>query len=252
VSNQGLSFHDTEALLVRLGETATRIVVVGGQAVNFWASYYEDRVAELKAAGPFTSKDVDVCAGSRDLETMAQRLGGTARMAGFDDHPPQVGTITFVDGQGTTRVIDVMTALTGLKSKDVHDTSVLIDYTTDVGVQLAFRVMHPVLVLESRAHNVLASAKYQTSHGIGQLRASVHCAREFLKDLSAKDPKKTLKWNERVFRFRIGDVGKQIATTYGIDSFDAIACGPELPQLFHDRRYPQMQAIVGALYQAKP
>ena len=245
--DQGLSFFDTEELLTRLGDAAEHIVVVGGQAVNFWARLYEDRVEELRAAAPFTSKDVDFCAGSRELEIMAKRLDGTPRQAGFDNHPPQVGTITYRDRDGVTRIIDVMTSLTGLDHADVCETSVPVDYTTDAGVRLVFRVMHPVLVLESRACNVLASTKYQTPHGLGQLKASVHCAREFLKDLCATEPKKTLKWNERIFRFRIGAVGKQIAATYKIETFEAIALHPTLPKGFHEKRYPQMKEIVDAL-----
>ena len=242
--DRGLSFRDTEELLIRIGDAAEHIVVVGGQAVNFWAGFYEDRVEELRAAAPFTSKDVDVCGGSQELELVARKLGGTGRLAGFDDQPPQVGTITFKDSHGETRVIDVMTNLTGVTHEDIVSTSVRIDYERDTGAPLVFQVMHPVLVLESRAHNVVASEKYRGAHGIGQLRASVHCAREFLNDLIVTDPKKTLKWNERIFGFSLGDVAKCVAATYAIETFDALARGPGLAPLFYSKRYPQMCARV--------
>jgi hypothetical protein len=248
VSHEGLTYRDTEALLLRLGDAAERVVVVGGQAVNFWASFYEARVAELRAAAPFTSKDVDLCAPKADVEEMARRLGGQARLAGFDDHTPNLGTVTYSDEGGTVRTLDVMATLAGLDLRDVRETSVPIHYDTASGQSLTFRVMHPVLVMESRAHNVIQLLAYRTPHGLGQARASVLCAREYLKEMISEDPKGVLKWNERIFRFRTKDSdGKQIATEYQIDAFNAVIADPRLDAKFLATRYPQMVAQVQRL-----
>lgn len=243
---EGLGFSDVEALLVKLADAAGSVVLVGGQAVNVWAEQYGDRVEELQASGPFTSKDIDFCGYRQDVERIAAKLGGTARIAGFDDHTPQVGTVTF-DLRGVTRTIDIMANLTGLESEDVFKTSIPFQFLPEGGEPIEVPVMHPVLVLESRAHNVIASEKYRTAHGLGQLRASFYCAREFLKTLCNEDVKKTLKWNERVFRFRKSTTGKRVATEYGVDAFDALCIDARLPPAFLEKRYPQMQGEVAKL-----
>jgi hypothetical protein len=33
--------------------------VIGGQATNFWAWFYQDKEPALKLKGPFTSEDID-------------------------------------------------------------------------------------------------------------------------------------------------------------------------------------------------
>ncbi len=250
--DEGLTFKDTEALLLRLGEASERVVVVGGQAVNFWADFYADRVAELRDNGPFSSKDVDVCADRRDVRLFARKLEGTPKVAELDDNAPQLGTVTFVDANGVQRVLDIMADLTGLRGQEVAESAIAFVYANESGDRVAFKVMHPVHVLVSRACNVVASAKYQTEHGLGQLQASVFCAREYLKDMLPTDPKKVRDWNEYIFRFRTKNrSGKQVAIEYGVDVFDAVVIGPELGDKFCTIRYRQMHIAVQKLREAR-
>jgi hypothetical protein len=245
--SEDLTYHDTEAILIRLGDTADRIVLVGGQAVNFWAWHYEARAVPLATYAPFTSKDVDIAAKREDVAVLAARLGGRARVADFDDHAPQAGTVVYVDEHGTERTLDVMATLIGLDMSEVIKTSVPFEYTTERGAPLGFRVMHPVLMLESRVHNILRFEKYRTPHGLRQLGASVLCAHEYLNDMVATDPRRVLNWNERIFRFRTRRHGRSIASDYQIDVFDAVLNDARLPAKFVERRYPQMVEAVDRL-----
>ena len=56
-----LSYVDVRPVLAKIADLERDLVLVGGQAVNFWASYYERRVPELAREAPFTSKDIDFC-----------------------------------------------------------------------------------------------------------------------------------------------------------------------------------------------
>jgi hypothetical protein len=40
-------------------EAADDAFIIGGQATNFWAWFFQDREPELKLKGPFTSEDID-------------------------------------------------------------------------------------------------------------------------------------------------------------------------------------------------
>ena len=81
---------------------------MGGQAVNFWASYYERRVPELARDAPYTSKDIDFCGDRRAVRLCAERLGGVARLPGLDDATPNSGTVVYLDAAGIERTLDVV------------------------------------------------------------------------------------------------------------------------------------------------
>lgn len=57
------------------------IVLVGGQAVNYWADRYRHVVPELAAEWPFTSRDIDFFGRREDVEILAERLHGAPRIA---------------------------------------------------------------------------------------------------------------------------------------------------------------------------
>jgi hypothetical protein len=48
-----LSYLDVRPVLAKLAALERELVLVGGQAVNFWAAHYENRVPELAIEAPF-------------------------------------------------------------------------------------------------------------------------------------------------------------------------------------------------------
>jgi hypothetical protein len=215
-----LSYLDTEKLLLRLGDLAERVLLVGGQAVNFWASHFDSQATELRRDRPFTSKDIDVMASRQDVSVLAARIDGKARIAGFDDNTASLATVAYVDDRGVRRVLDVMNTVFGINTQEVLRTSVSIRYPVASG-EIQFRVMHPVLVMESRASNVVRlPGQYNTSRGLRQADASIICARHFLLEHLAAPgaAKKVRDWNERIFRFRTKtEVGRTLANVNGLD-----------------------------------
>jgi len=253
-----LSYRDTELLLLKLGETAERVLLVGGQAVNFWAGYFATEAPELERDRPFTSKDIDLLMPRREVRDVAERLHGTAKIAGFDDVTPSLATVVYVDDHGDRRVLDVMNTVLGMKTGEIERTSLAVDYTTSTGTALRFRVMHPVLVMESRAYNVVRLPdQYNTDRGRRQADASVICAHAYLFELAHKGTaaaaKLTRHWNERIFRFRTkNDVGRSLADTYKIDVFSAVLLDSRLGEKFVTVRYPQMVSAVSRLRPSDP
>ena len=239
-----LTYEDTKKILAKLGDV--RVVLVGGQAVNFWASYFLSRLPSLAQHGPYASKDIDFAGGHDAVQESARRLGGHAKLATLDDmNTPNTGMVVFVDEDGYTRGIDFLSAPGGLTTAEVFDTSFPATITTD-GVEVTFRVMHPLLSLESRAHNVAYLPGYQTDHALGQLRAAILCARESVRD--ALDEGAThvgTRANERIFKLAAWRAGLVGYTNHGIDVFQAaIEQHPSLPKLFMSRRYPQMRQTI--------
>jgi hypothetical protein len=152
-----LAYLDIRSVLAKVADLERELVLVGGQAVNFWASYYENRVPALADEAPFTSKDIDFCGDSRAVRACAERLAGTARVATFDDATPNSGTVVFVDGAGVKRTLDIVSAPFGLNTAEVSATAlpaeILDDTSSPTGTR--FYVLHPVLWPWSRASSLL-------------------------------------------------------------------------------------------------
>ncbi|MBX3208806.1 MAG: hypothetical protein KF764_27490 [Labilithrix sp.] len=246
-----LSYLDVRPILEKVADLERELVLVGGQAVNFWATFYEDRVPALAGEAPFTSKDIDFCGDQRAVRSCAERLGGHARVATFDEATPNSGTVVFVDAAGVTRTLDVVSAPFGLDAPEVHATALPVEILDDGDSGPRFFVMHPVLSLESRVHNVVGlPAYYDNEQGLRQLRASILIAHEFLRDVldggmdvDVEERSRTvLKLNERIFRFSTRDRhAKELYRAKGIDPAEALLDDERLPASFRTTRWAQMQ-----------
>ncbi len=237
-----LSSLDTEALIESLGSDVD-LLLVGGQALNFWAERFSPLEPKLATAGPFTSKDIDFAGPTHLVKNVAAKLGGQARLPPPFDPSPMSGFVDYIDSEGTERTLDFLRVVYGLSDRDVDELAIPVDVPTAKGTA-SFRVLHPVLCLESRVHNVLNLPGYKNEHGLMQLEASVHCARCFIGELSANPDylRAALKLSERIFRFTIfTPVGRRCLREVGIDPFDAVTPHPNFPAQFRSRRYPQMQ-----------
>jgi len=146
VSGRKLSYEDTAGILERLGPLAQQVVLVGGQAVHFWVSFYATRDASLADGAPFTSKDVDFCGSATQARAAAAALGGTAMCPTMDDATPNTGLVTFTHA-GEEHEIDFIAQPFGIEIADVERTAITVR-TGEPGVP--FKVLSPVLCMESR------------------------------------------------------------------------------------------------------
>lgn len=227
------------AVLQRLGDLTSTIVLVGGQALAFWVERYEGRFAP---PGPINSKDIDFCGSQAAVATAAMRLGGTYQLPEPFENTPNTGIVTFVDPSGHDRRIDFLGDPYGLNFDDVSKWSVEVDVPRP-GASVTFRVMHPVHCLQSRIANVGGLPGYQTAHALAQAQASVSCAREYIRDvLDHAGAKAAGRLNERVYRFTWGDLhARNVFRDYGIDAFAAVLVDERMSPDFLTKRYPDMQ-----------
>jgi hypothetical protein len=241
-----LSYADIKPVLARLGDLTEEIVLVGGQAVGFWVDVYAARDPELARLVPLASKDIDFCGDVRAVRICGERLAGRTRIASMDDHTPNTGVVTFVDAHDVERTIDFIDQPHGLRARDVYRMALPIRVLDDAGLptDVAFRVMHPAHVMESRVHNCVGLPGYQSAHALKQLGASVACAREFIRDMLASDRTRVaLTLNERIFTFCLEDRdGRVVHAKHGVDPFEAVVADDDrLPARFRETRHPQMK-----------
>jgi hypothetical protein len=226
-----------------------RVVLVGGQAVAFWAEYLSKPGLQLPVVA---TKDIDF----EGARTVAQRAGklldAKVKVPRASDRTPLTGVVTFVDSDGHERELDFIESPRGLSAKDVRDTAVQVTVRDPArGGDIPFWVMHPERSMESRVHNVI---ELRRTGGISmsQLQVSIDTAREWSREILGDDSlgprireRAVLDLNERVFRKCRSDKSfRALYKRHGIDPFDAVLDDDRLPREFRERRYPQMVAAL--------
>lgn len=72
---------DYKPVLAAAGTLDTQAILVGGQAVYFWASRYSDRFPALEIFLPYTSQDADYLADGHEGSWCSAHAGGRRRWA---------------------------------------------------------------------------------------------------------------------------------------------------------------------------
>lgn len=236
-----LGYTDARETLARLGALSGEVILVGGQAVNFWAEAYLARSPELRREAPFASKDIDFCGSVAQAEACARVLGGNCRVFGPDQLTRRQAVVRYLDGHKRELDIDFLSHPFGVDADEVRSLAVAVQVGPATPKPVVCRVMHPIHVLESRACNVSELPNYRTEKGLRQLRAAVICAREFGRDLlESGRVRDVLRLNERVFSFSLRESGLDVWLQDGISLSDAIVRDPRLPEAFERIRFPQM------------
>lgn len=126
--------------------TKEPVLLVGGQAVNLWAMYYERRTAAL---APFVSRDVDVLGDRETLEALG-KLAGTKPQF-FPRKPPtnEIGVVIAKDHNGLPLLIEVLRSMHGVSNEELRKPV----YTLAVG-ETHVQVPGPIALLQAKLANV--------------------------------------------------------------------------------------------------
>ena len=234
-------------LLARILELAgTRMVLVGGQALAFWAAYYE-----VPAPAIAVTKDVDLIGTRADVERLARGLGGKATF-------PRQRDLTLLTGQieknlpgGDYINIDVQSGVYGNVSTESLEKRAIVA-ESPVG---KFRLLHPLDVLQGRLENVYGIVEKQDEHGIAQLQLAVAMVREFLKDIASQEAANqdatrrpaTLRHLRRIETLALSDAGRKVAKRHQVHVADAIEPLPLLHiESFKIKKLPQLLSLMSS------
>lgn len=149
-------------------------VVVGGHAVNLWASYFlSTGTTALAEFLPFTSKDLDFVGSVDQLEALHRRFSGTKKMG--QPRSPVVGRLElpFRDG---VRIVELLHIVKGLSFEDLKRH---IDIT--VGGMSA-RVLLPQLVLKAKIENA-ATIDQEGRNDLKHVAMMIRCNHAFIGEL---------------------------------------------------------------------
>ena len=125
-------------------------LLVGGQALAFWANHLQVKLPPDLESG--VTADVDFIGGSDLARQLGKELGWKTWLPTLDDVTPNTGKVTHKLPDGGVKQVDFLSGVIGLTTKDVERRAAELEID-GLG---HLRVMHPVDVLDSRIQNLEA------------------------------------------------------------------------------------------------
>jgi hypothetical protein len=192
---QKYSADDISPVLEAIARTAPKLVLIGGQAINYWSDRYQQDTLEWRRLRPYTSEDLDFYGGRAEALSCSKVIPGTkATLNDGHDPSPNAGVL-FCPFKGGKLRIDILTAVYGLKTKDVVRSASLIQ-KGDISIQ----VLHPLHCLIGKTMS-LANLPQEERQDEKHLKLAILFVRAFLRDLVAQgEIRSILNMIEEIYR----------------------------------------------------
>jgi hypothetical protein len=217
-----------------------RGLLVGGQALAFWADHLQvERPATLVSG---VTADADFIGDSALAKDLGKHLGWQVWIPALDDSTPQTGKVTHRTKNGGVKQVDFLSGVVGLTSKDLARRAIEMD-VPDIGL---LRVIHPIDVLDSRIQNLHLLPEKRTDAGIAQARLAVGIARAFIRqEVGTRGERVGLKLLERLAEIASDIAAVRVFLLYGIDPLGAVPLEDfRTTSALHKVRWPQIVAEV--------
>ena len=221
---------------------STRGLLVGGQALAFWADHLS-----VRRPAPLASQvtaDADFIGDSALAKDLGKRLGWKTWIPAMDEVTPQTGKVTHRLAGGRVKQVDFLAGVVGLATKDLLRRAIEME-VPEIG---RLKVIHPIDVLDSRIQNLHALPEKRTEAGIAQAILAVEVARTFIQQqVASRGERQGLRLLERVAAIA-GDIAAvRVFLLYGIDPLQAVPIEElRTTSMLHTTRWPQIVAEVSA------
>ena len=150
-------------------------VLIGGQAVNYWAERYLAAEPDLRKLLPFTSEDIDFCGNRGDVRHIAGQLKLVPTFPHKVAMTALAGAIHVRIGDGDTS-IEVVRNLPGVTAAIVETLAVEMEWNG-----MTIRVLDPISLLICKVELALTVSQ-QKRQDVEHLRILFFCVRGFLRE----------------------------------------------------------------------
>lgn len=236
-----LSVEDLRSILE---VCSTEGVLVGGQALGFWADHFAvPRPPNLEAA---VSADADFIADGELARSLTRKL---ARVLGwkpwiprFDDATFRMGKVTQKLADGSVKQVDLLASVAGLVTAGVVRRALEME-VPEIG---RLHVMHPIDVLDSRIQNLALIPAKRTPAGVSQAKLAIDVARAFVSaEIDERGERRALQLLERIAAIAVDERALGVFLRYEIDPLLAVPLEDfRTTTALHTRRWPQIVAAV--------
>ena len=237
LSEIALTKAEVERILAICGRDA---LLVGGQALAFWALHYD--VQPIGVLSSAVTTDVDFIGSRGVAQTLRESLGAPWELATatLDDFGPQTAKVyAAVPGQGVKQ-IDFLAAIVGIVTADAVERAVEIELPEGA----TLRVLHPLDVLESRLRNLQILASKRNPVGVAQANLALQVVRKFIQGMMAEGqtPRTVLSAVKRITKLALDSGLANVAFEYDLDVLSAVPLAQIQAPALHSRQWPRVLA----------
>lgn len=218
-----------------------RGLLVGGQALAFWADHLQVPLPADLASG--VTADADFIGDSRLAKDLGKRLGWKTWIPTLDEATPQTGKVTRRLAGGGVKQVDFLSGVAGLATRDIARRAVDMQIP-EIG---HLRVMHPIDVLDSRFQNLDLLPGKRTAAGVAQAQLSIAVARGYIRrEIATRGERAGLKLLERIADIAMDIAAVHVFLLYGIEPLEAVPLEDfRTTSALHKTRWPQIVAAAG-------
>jgi len=222
-------------------------VIIGGQAVNYWAETYLAKEIGLAQWMPFASKDIDFQGNRDDVLRIAKAFGVRAQLPNSREMTALAGIIPFEIGDRRTN-IEVVRPFPGMPKAKMDQWALAAHRG---GKEI--RVLDPLSLLDSKLHLAL-KVDQKERRDVEHLRIMLLCVRAFLRETlhgaeaGSLPARGWLGALERVLMLAESGRGKKAVRILGVDWTEAfplaeIAASPlPVAKRFREKRLVRWQS----------
>jgi hypothetical protein len=221
-----------------LSVCGSQTLLVGGQALAFWAARYEVQPVGVLSAS--VTSDVDFIGTSRVAEKLRNALSWNIWLPTMDDATEQTAKVTTRIPGGGVKQVDFLRAIVGLDTDWIQAHAV--EATLPSGAVV--RILHPLDVLESRLRNLQTLPSKRDAVGIAQAELAIAVAGKFLQSLlePGGETRSTLDAVERVLQMALDKQLAKVAIDYDLDLLISVPWWKIDVSEFQAKRWPQVLA----------
>jgi hypothetical protein len=191
----------SEILQIRNSE-GQPYLLIGGQAVNYWAEYYLAIEPQLQALRPFTSEDIDFKGSAEDVGRIARQLKLVPA------YPPKVA-MTALAGTIPLRIGDLKSNIEVVRRiPGVSGSADALAIEAEWKDQ-AIRVLDPISLLACKLE-LVATVPQKNRRDVDHVRILVPCVRAFLGEFLQR-----VEWGQIPARHWLGAANQVLKVTSG-------------------------------------
>ena len=217
-------------------------LLVGGQALAFWADFLAVALPPILSSG--VSSDADFIGDVALARKLARTLRWNEWVPSMDDATPHTAKVTKRAAGGGVKQVDFLSGVAGLNTQDRERRAMDVEIP-EIG---RVRVIHPVDVLESRIQNLYLLPEKRTKAGVAQALLAVDVARAFIRHTIAEHGERSaLKLLERVATIAGETAALRVHLKFDVEPLNAVPLDDfRTTAALHGVRWPQVHAEIAA------
>jgi hypothetical protein len=237
---KGIGYQDIVQHLSKIAPSyQEELVLIGGQALFFWADYYN--LSEEQIETPLMSKDIDFLGSYNAAAHCAKVWKGKLYQPSSNDHTPNTAKVIIpLDNQEQIDV-DFLAYVHGLDKNEANKKASFQAQEE----KIVFYVLNPVFCLKSRLENIygLGYGKNRILQEVSRLKMAIMIERLHLNDLlNNKDTRRAINETKLLLTWAKNNKGINVYLEHHVDILESIPYQHEgYGNQFWEKFYPSQE-----------